>query len=188
MSGTCTSGCWSWDTTGTSGPFLEESLELLIQLVGAARGSLELRDRSGDPSLLISRGFDPADRIRGFSRSVVAEAFATGQTIVTASAQIDPRFSSSCSVRSHALEAVLCVPFGDPPLGIVYLQDRQEPGPFTQDDCTRVEVFARQIAVYADRLRRLGRDDAGGDPTREHRLALRARSGGGRPARRWPSC
>ena len=139
------------------GPFLEESLELLIQLVGAARGSLELRDRSGDPSLLISRGFDPADRIRGFSRSVVAEAFATGQTIVTASAQIDPRFSSSCSVRSHALEAVLCVPFGDPSLGIVYLQDRPQPGPFTQEDCDRVEMFARQIAVFADRLRRLGR-------------------------------
>jgi Nif-specific regulatory protein len=155
------------------GPFLEESLELLIQLVGAARGSLELRDRSGDPSLLISRGFDPADRIRGFSRSVVAEAFATGQTIVTASAQIDPRFSSSCSVRSHALEAVLCVPFGDPPLGIVYLQDRRQPGPFTQDDCNRVETFARQIAVFADRLRRLGRPDDGGDPTREHRRSLR---------------
>ena len=157
-------------------PFLEQSLELLIQLVGAARGSLELRDRGGDPSLLISRGFDPGDRIRGFSRSVVAEAFATGQTIVTASAQIDPRFSASCSVRSHALEAVLCVPFGDPPLGIVYLQDRRQPGPFSQDDRARVEMFARQIAVFADRLRRLGRDDGqdgGGDPTQRHRRSLR---------------
>jgi Nif-specific regulatory protein len=161
-------------------PFLEESLELLIQLVGAARGSLELRDRSGDPSLLISRGFDAGDRIRGFSRSVVAEAFATGQTIVTASAQIDPRFSTSCSVRSHALEAVLCVPFGDPPLGIVYLQDRRQPGPFTQDDRARVETFARQIAVFADRLRRLGQDskgdDDGGDPTQLHRRSLRGDS------------
>jgi Nif-specific regulatory protein len=158
-------------------PFLEQSLELLIQLVGAARGSLELRDRAGDPSVLISRGLDPGDRIRGFSRSVVAEAFATRQTIVTASALIDPRFSTSCSVRSHALEAVLCVPFGDPPLGIVYLQDRQQPGPFTQDDRDRVEMFARQIAVFADHLRRLSRDDDdGGDPTQAHRRSLRGDS------------
>ena len=161
-------------------PFLQEALSLLIQLVGARRGSLELRDRrerEGEPSFLITRGMDPDDPMTGFSRSVVAEALATGETIVTASARIDPRFEHSGSVRSHALQAVLCTPIGrNPMIGILYLQDRIEPGPFSAEDRSRVEMFAGHMAAFADRLLMRRRRAASDDPTAAQRKVLKAQA------------
>ncbi|HEY7371841.1 MAG TPA: sigma-54-dependent Fis family transcriptional regulator [Polyangia bacterium] len=161
-------------------PFLEEALALLVDLAGARRGSLELRERpepDGEPSFFIARGLDPGDSSLLFSRSVVAEAIATGETIVTASARVDPRFEHAGSVRSHALEAVLCVPIGrNPVLGILYLQDRLEPGPFTSDDRARTEMFANHAAVLAERLLLRLRRSAAADPTQEYRRMLKADS------------
>jgi Nif-specific regulatory protein len=162
-------------------PFLEEALSLLVDLAGARRGSLELRERpdpDGEPSFFIARGLDPSDPSDPsllFSRSVVAEVFATGETILTASARVDPRFEHAGSVRSHALEAVLCVPIGrNPVLGILYLQDRVEPGPFTIEDRARTEMFANHAAVLAERLLLRLRRSAAADPTQEYRRMLKA--------------
>src|SRR5262249_47248147 len=57
--------------------------------------------------------------------------------------------------------------------GVVYLQDRTEPGGFTEEDRLHVETFARRIAAVADRLlARRRRADA--DATAPFRRALRA--------------
>src|SRR5262249_2058409 len=89
----------------------------------------------------------------GFSRSVIAETLATGETVVTASALTDPRFRNRGSVRAQKLEAVLCSPIGVAPvLGVIYLQDRIELGPFTPEDQRRAELFARHVATFAARL------------------------------------
>ena len=48
---------------------------------------------------------------------------------------------------------VLCSPSGPaPPLGVIYLQGRTKPGPFTPEDRARAELCAAQIASLADRL------------------------------------
>jgi Nif-specific regulatory protein len=78
-------------------------------------------------------------------------------------------------VRRNRIEAVLCAPIGsDPPLGVLYLQERDEPGPFAEEDRLWAERFARHIAPFADRLllRRRRRDEM--DPTLPFRKALRA--------------
>ena len=55
---------------------------------------------------------------------------ATGQTVDTPSAILDPRFSDRGSVRAMRIEAVLCIPIGqDPPLGALYLQGHEQSGP-----------------------------------------------------------
>jgi Nif-specific regulatory protein len=162
-------------------PFLEEALALFVQVAGARRGYLELRDeRDGDdsPRFWIARGCTDAElaEIRdAFSRGVIAEALATGKTIVTASALLDPRFKDRGSVRRNRIEAVLCAPLGvTSPLGVLYLQDRLEPGPFTDEDRLRIETVAGHIGGFAEHLltRRRRRDES--DPTLLHRRKLRA--------------
>jgi Nif-specific regulatory protein len=137
--------------------FLDRALTLFIDVAGACRGYLELRDPADvadEPTLFLVRGMDAEELSPGgFSRTVIAETRATGETVVTASAQCDPRFQHRRSVQAQRLEAVLSVPIGtSPALGVIYLQDRNEPGPFTSDDRQRAEVFARHVARFADRM------------------------------------
>jgi Nif-specific regulatory protein len=180
--------------------FLEDALALIVEISGAKRGLIELqgsRERaslpdareavSGErPHFWATRGCSDEElaKIReALSGGVIAEALTTGQTIVTTSALEDPRFRDRQSVRENRIEAVLCAPIGaDPPLGVLYLQDREQLGPFSEDDRLRAEVFAQHIATLADRLliRRQRRAEA--DPTRPFRLLLRAEGLVGRSA------
>jgi Nif-specific regulatory protein len=165
-------------------PFLEEALSLIVAVTGAGRGYLELRDptsreggASGGVLSWMARGCSDEDvaQIRqAVSRGVIAEALASGNTIVTASALDDPRFRDRGSVRDNRIEAVLCAPIGVPPLGVFYIQDRTLPGPFSEQDRHLAETFARTVAVFADRLlvRRRLRDET--DPTLPYRRVLRA--------------
>jgi Nif-specific regulatory protein len=137
--------------------FLEKALALFIDAAGARRGCLELRDptdRSEEATFFIVRGMEDDELASdGFSRSVISESLATGETVLAASALTDPRFHNQRSVRAQKLEAVLCAPIGlAPVLGVIYLQDRVELGPFTVEDQRRAELFARHVATFAERL------------------------------------
>src|SRR5262249_7398367 len=119
-------------------PFLREALALIVEVVEARQGYLELHDddeRTDEPRWWIAHGFS-VDEISGvratISRGIVAEAIAPGQRIVTPSALLDPRFSGGESVRLGKIEAVLCAPIGEaPPRGVLYLQGRAMPGLFS---------------------------------------------------------
>jgi transcriptional regulator with GAF, ATPase, and Fis domain len=162
-------------------PFLDEALALVVEITGAQRGYLEVLDDRG-PSfvtpLSIARGCSDVEvaQIRAaFSGGVIAEALATGKTIVTASALEDPRFRDRVSVRRNKIEAVLCAPIGAArPLGVLYLQGRDELGPFSERNRLDAERFARHVNPFVDRLlfERRRRDDT--DPTRPFRKLLRA--------------
>lgn len=158
--------------------FLSRALSLLIEVVGARRGYIELRarvqDESSAPRYSLRHDLDPQQLTTdGFSRSVIEEAYATGETILTASAVNDPRFAASESVRARGLEAVLCTPLGgSPATGVIYLQDRVELGPFSEADQRRAALFAQHVGRVADRI--LWRHDRRTelDATRECRAKL----------------
>jgi Nif-specific regulatory protein len=105
---------------------LERALALLVSLTGAREGYIELHDADGEARWCAFFGIDDAraNAIREtISRGIIAEAIATGETIMTPSALADPRFEERKSVRDHRLEAVICAPLGrGEPLGVVYLQ------------------------------------------------------------------
>jgi Nif-specific regulatory protein len=108
------------------------------------------------------------------SRGIIATARATGQTIVTSSALLDPRFNTRESVVRGRIEAVLCAPIGDEvPCGVVYLQGAQRGRTFTEEDRSRAEIFARHLATFADRLLRPPAVPATADPLRALRATLR---------------
>lgn len=161
-------------------PFLREALELVTRSVGAHQGYIEIRDPNeggGGPCWWAAQ--DLADHeveaVRALvSTGIIAESLATGETIVTRSALEDERFEGRPSVRSAEIQAVVCAPIGQTtPLGVVYLQRRLKPGAFTDDDRARVQVFARHVAPYAERLIARIAGAHRDDPTAPYRERLR---------------
>src|SRR4030095_6130883 len=166
-----------------------DALAVVVEGTGARRGYLELTDdREGRAGCWwIARGCsaEEVDDIRAaISRGIVAQALATGETVVTPSAMLDPRFRSRESVTARRIEAVLCVPIAsDRARGVVYLQGGHRAAPFDEQDRECAELFAHHVAPYADRLVARDRNAADGDATRRARERLALGGGGWRQLR-----
>jgi Nif-specific regulatory protein len=107
--------------------FLRDALELIVGVMGAAQGYLELyAPDDADTTWRYSFGFSEqqADQVRELvSRGIIAEAVASEHVVFTPSALLDPRFRDRESVQRSRIDIVLCAPIGrDPPCGVVYLQ------------------------------------------------------------------
>lgn len=155
---------------------LEAALALVVDVTGADRGYIELTAGNGagpEPRWSLARELTAAEIevVRtNISRGIVAESLARGQTIMTPSALLDPRFRERASVRAGKIEAVLCAPIGDgEPLGVLYLQ-RHLAGPFSPEACRNAEMFALRFAPLADRL--VARELREPDATRPYRATL----------------
>jgi Nif-specific regulatory protein len=102
---------------------------------------------------------------------------ATGTTIDTPAALIDPRFSGRESIQVGRIEAVLCVPVGsDPPIGAVYLQGEASAGPFDAAARESAELFAGELRELASRLLAPRSSTVEEDPTEAYRDRIRAES------------
>ena len=56
-------------------------------------------------------------------------------------------------VEGPLQDAILCAPIlAGSYYGVIYLQDREVPGPFTEEDRLRAESFAHHIGAFAERL------------------------------------
>ena len=140
-------------------PLLEHALALVVSVTGASQGYLEVRDPSGEENEAtwwMGHACSPAevDEIRAtVSRGIIAEALASGRTILTHSALLDERFRSRESVRARRIEAVICAPIGgDASRGVVYLQGRAAPGVFSDEAREHAEALAKHLAPFVDRL------------------------------------
>src|SRR5262245_37522748 len=164
----------------TLAPFLKEALALLVEITGAQEGYLELYDDeepNEGPQRWSAHGLstERIDDVRTtISRGIIGESIASGRTIVTAAAVLDPRFSHRESVRRAGLQAVLCAPVGgDHPRGVQYLAGGAG-RPCSEEDRARVELVTRHIAPAADRLLQQARAESLEDPTRGPRATVRA--------------
>ena len=159
-------------------PFIEAALGLVVELADACHGYLELwRRRDGEEAARFALARSGADGVSAaeirtqLSQTVIDEVSNSGVAVVTTSAHADPRFSGSGSVQRHKIDAVLCVPIGEPLAGVIYLQGRRRAGGFSRDDRHRVETFARHLAPFVDRLF-LRLEAVSADPTAPHRARL----------------
>ncbi|MBI3767898.1 MAG: sigma-54-dependent Fis family transcriptional regulator [Deltaproteobacteria bacterium] len=167
--------------------FLRDALAVLVEATRAHQAYLEIHDEHEGASPTrwsMAHGFTDAEleTIRSvISTGIIAEALATGQTIVTPSALLDPRFRERGSVKIAHIQEVLCAPIGvDQPRGVLYLQGRASAGSFSAEDSANAEIFARHLAPLADWL--LVRERHDPDPTRLFRETLRLDNVVGRSA------
>jgi Nif-specific regulatory protein len=160
-------------------PFLKEALALIVDITGARQGYLELHaeEEGAEPAWWIGHDCS-SDDVKGIrsaiSRGIIAEALATGETVVTPSAMLDPRFRKRRSVQLERLGAVLCAPIGgDPTLGVMYLRGGERAGPFSDESFARAELFATHVGPLAERLLLLRRTREIADPISPLRQRLR---------------
>lgn len=156
---------------------LEEALKLVVAATSASQGYLEIFDPSDQKETTWWRGTgfsdEELDRVRQLvSRGIIAEAVATGEVVVTASALLDPRFRDRDSVKRSKIDSVLCAPVGsDTPLGVLYLSGRDIPGPFTDGDVTCSKEFSEHVApIFQNLVKRAQAADD--DPTSALRQRL----------------
>lgn len=132
------------------GVFLEEALRLIVRILGAAQGYLEVFDPDGGPTWWRAAGCSDAqvEVIRTIvSRGIIAEALALGDVVACPSALLDPRFRDRPSVQASKIQAVLCLPIVHrTPIGVLYLQGRASGGVFSDTEVERARLIARHLA------------------------------------------
>jgi Nif-specific regulatory protein len=168
----------------------ETALGLVTRMCGARKGYLQIFDERAPGAeplrWQVALGCSPEEieQIQDVvSHGIIAEAVASGEPVVTASALLDQRFRDRRSVQQNRIEAVLCVPIGaEDTMGVLYLQDRDSRGPFSDDEVRLCQSFATYLGVFAERLlvKRQLRERA--DPTLQYRKALRLANFVGRSA------
>jgi Nif-specific regulatory protein len=161
-------------------PFLADALRLIVEVVGAEQGYLELFET---PDGVQSETWWTAagcteqqlEQIKALvSRGIIAETLGSGEVLVTPSALLDPRFRDRRSVKSANIHAVLCAPIGkDPPLGVLYLQRRSVQEMFTPEDRACAEIFVEHLAPLTSGVFERRRFDERRDPTRSYRASLK---------------
>jgi len=138
------------------GAFLEEALGLIVRVLNAQQGYLEVSDPDEGPASWCAAGCsdEQVEVIRTIvSRGIIAEALALGEVISCASAILDPRFRDRPSVQASNIEVVLCVPIiRETPVGVLYLQGRSGTPSFSDQEVERARTFARHLAPLVESL------------------------------------
>ncbi|MGQ9848586.1 MAG: GAF domain-containing protein [Aggregatilineaceae bacterium] len=138
---------------------LNEVMDTVIQLTGAERGYIVLRNEdTGALEFRVARNLDreTLDRTEFIvSRTVVNNVAVSGRPVLTTNAQSDPAYSTQESVVLHALRSILCVPLlvKDQVTGVVYVDNRVKDGVFREKELSLLTAFANQAAVAIENAR-----------------------------------
>jgi PAS domain S-box-containing protein len=138
---------------------LDEALSALVELTGAERAFLMLRDDDRPAmTLRASHNIDARQLSASafaVSRSIIDLVVSSAQPIITTNAAADPRFSTKDSVALHSLRSIVCVPIAisGAVIGAIYLDNRIEENSFTDADLDFASAFAAQAAVALDNAR-----------------------------------
>jgi signal transduction histidine kinase len=134
---------------------LDQIMDAIIQLTGAERGFLMLRDDDGGLTVKVARNFDQqtlnSDNFK-FSRTIVNTVLDTGEPIVTTNAAEDPRFSQQASIVAQALRSIMATPLrvrGNI-IGVAYVDNKIIAGLFSEEDLAALDALMGQAAVALD--------------------------------------
>jgi serine/threonine-protein kinase PknK len=131
---------------------LEYAVEAAVELCGAERGFLFLREPDGSIRLSTRAG---AERAAAPSSNIVDRVLASGEALATTDAGTDLRLAGFGSVHAQRLKAVLCVPVATPSesLGALYVDSRLERTRLTDTARELLLALADHVAVALSNAR-----------------------------------
>lgn len=135
---------------------LDQVMDAVIQLTGAERGFLMLRDDDGNLTTKAARNFDQQNLsnndLENYSRTVANLVMDSRKAVLTTNATEDPRFKGQQSVMSHSLRSIMAAPLmaRGHVIGIAYVENRIIAGLFTEEDRETLEALAGQASVAID--------------------------------------
>jgi transcriptional regulator with GAF, ATPase, and Fis domain len=139
-------------------PMLDRVMDAIIELTGASRGFLLLREKDGALRVRNARNLGERDLVGDeavVSRSIAERVASTGEPVVTVDAATDRRFDATQSVLGLHLRSVLAVPLrvrGEV-AGTIYVDDRMRAGAFDERAQSLALAFADAAAVAIDNAR-----------------------------------
>ncbi|RMF77974.1 MAG: GAF domain-containing protein [Chloroflexi bacterium] len=134
---------------------LNQVMDAVIQLTGAERGFLMLRDDDGELTVQAARNFDQqtlgSDEFK-YSRTIANKVLDEGKPILTMNAAEDPRFAQNESIIGQALRSIMATPLRarGQVMGVAYVDNRVFAGLFNQEDLDALDALAGQAAVALD--------------------------------------
>lgn len=137
---------------------LGEVIDTLIQLTGAGRAFLMLRDEAGAMETVIARNWERESLDKEeveVSRTIVERVAGSGESVLTTNAKADPRFGHQESIVAYNLRSILCVPLkvkGEL-IGVIYADNKVKEGLFTEKERSLLSAFANQAAVALENAR-----------------------------------
>jgi len=134
---------------------LDQVMDAVIQLTGAERGFLMLRDDDGGLQVMVARNFDQetlSTEEFKFSRTIANEVLDTGKSVMTTNASEDPRFAGQMSIVSQSLRSIMATPLfaRNNVIGVAYVDSRAFAGLFEETDLNTLEALSGQAAVAID--------------------------------------
>lgn len=148
---------------GDSAGVLEDLLDISMQVLKAERGFLVITENTDrDPILKSSRNIDPNETLRhsNISFTIIKEAMAKKESILTKNASMDPRFQGQESIVIHGIQSVACVPLlkENKSIGAIYMDSRGYQDLFTKQTINYLTVvgsfavLALDHALHMERL------------------------------------
>ena len=135
-------------------------MDTIIQLTGAERGFLMLREDGAGGKLVIHRArnwekvaLDSSEHL--ISQTVINRVVSEGQPVITTNAQEDERFGKQESIIAYNLRSILCVPLKVRGVvtGVIYADNRIKSGMFNEAKRNLLTAFANQAAVAIENAR-----------------------------------
>ncbi len=131
---------------------LEEVMDTVIQLTGAERAYLMLYDQQQELQIRAARNWDQKSLSKdevGLSRTVIEDALATKEAVITDNAQADKRFENKASIVVQNLRSIICIPLllGGNVVGVLYADNRFRKEVFQQENVPILTAFGTQAAI-----------------------------------------
>ncbi|HVU14844.1 MAG TPA: GAF domain-containing protein [Phototrophicaceae bacterium] len=131
---------------------LNQVMDAIIQLTGAERGFLMLRNDDGQVEVRAARNLDQktltSDQFK-YSRTVANRVLDKGESVVTTNAAEDPRFSRNDSIVGQGLRSIMATPLRvrGQVIGLIYVDSSANTGLFEDDDLGMMDAFAGQASI-----------------------------------------
>lgn len=134
---------------------LDQVMDAIIQLTGAERGFLMLRDDDGGLEVRVARNFDQQNLDSGdfrYSRTICNTVIDSAKPILTTNATEDPRFAGQASIVAQSLRSIMATPLRarGRVFGVVYVDNRALAGLFKDDDLAALDALSSQAAIALD--------------------------------------
>lgn len=134
---------------------LDQVMDAIIQLTGAERGFLMLRDDDGNLQVKAARNFDQQNLDSGdfkYSRTVCNTVIDSAKPILTTNASEDPRFAGQASIVAQSLRSIMATPLRarGQVFGVVYVDSRALAGLFRESDLAALDALSSQAAIALD--------------------------------------
>ncbi len=138
---------------------LNEVMDTVIQLTGAERGYIVLKNRATDEmEYRVARGIDREQLNKSdfvVSTTIVNQVASTGEPVLTENASTDDRYQGHQSIVGFQLRSILAVPLKvrEEVIGVVYCDNRIMVALFTPKELSLLTAFANQASVAIENAR-----------------------------------